>query len=320
MRPLQRYLLKEYRDAVAARAGTCLFPTVHDFVATGSLQDFRLVTSGVTHGGIRLSAVATTGHRIVLTDHDNATILLPWRGRIGTHDGRQALDAGREALLIPRPGRRITSPAPGYLGLVVQIPRARLDAALAAAGLAGEWRWPGMLPTSHGAGAAIRRHLLHLVDEFDHGTPPFAGSDQAAAAAVEQLCTLLLASLRAPETAPGGGRALGTALRHVRQAEAFFEAHAGEPVSLADVAEAVGIGERSLQLAFRAVRGTTPREALAVIRLERARAMLLRPAEGARVKEVAIQTGHGHVGRFAAAYRTRFGEMPSETLQRGLGR
>lgn len=320
MQPLRRYLLEEYRDAAAARARTCLFDTVHDFVATGSTQEFRLVTRGVAFGGIRLSAVATTGHRIALTDHDHATLLLPWRGRIGTDDGRQALEAGTEALLIPRPGRRVTSAVPGYLGLVVQIPRARLDAALAAAGLTREWLWPAILPTSDGAGATIRRHLLHLVEEFDHGLPPFAGSDRAAGAAAEQLCALLAAALRGPEAAQGRGRMLGAALRHVRLAEAFLAAHAADPLSLARLAGAAGTGERSLQLAFRAVRGVTPREALAAIRLERARDMLLSPTDGARVTDIAIQTGHGHFGRFAAAYRTRFGETPSETLRRGLSR
>src|SRR5262249_44715892 len=44
----------------------------------------------------------------------------------------------------------------------------------------------------------------------------------------------------------------------VRRAEAYMEAHAAEPITLAEVAGAVGLPLRSLQAAFHAWRGTTP--------------------------------------------------------------
>jgi AraC-like DNA-binding protein len=53
-------------------------------------------------------------------------------------------------------------------------------------------------------------------------------------------------------------------------------------------------------------------------RLEHARDELLSldPAAGVKVIDVALRHGFTHTGRFAAAYRARFGESPSVTLRR----
>jgi transcriptional regulator GlxA family with amidase domain len=49
-------------------------------------------------------------------------------------------------------------------------------------------------------------------------------------------------------------------------------------------------------------------------RLERVRAALLTSEESTSV--VALDAGFTHLGRFAAAYRERFGELPSATRSR----
>jgi AraC-like DNA-binding protein len=53
-------------------------------------------------------------------------------------------------------------------------------------------------------------------------------------------------------------------------------------------------------------------------RLERVREELLSldPAAGVTVTDVALRHGFAHTGRFAAAYRERFGELPSATMRR----
>jgi transcriptional regulator GlxA family with amidase domain len=83
-----------------------------------------------------------------------------------------------------------------------------------------------------------------------------------------------------------------------------------------EVAGAVGVGLRSLQLAFRAVRGEEPRATLARFRLEAARARLQSAHEGDSVTAIAHDCGFAHLGRFAVAYRRAYGERPSETLAR----
>jgi transcriptional regulator GlxA family with amidase domain len=76
-----------------------------------------------------------------------------------------------------------------------------------------------------------------------------------------------------------------------RRAVQFIEAHAMEPVTVADVARAVGVTVRGLQLAFRRYYNTTPRDYLRQVRLERAHRDLQAadPTTGVTVKAIAAR-------------------------------
>jgi transcriptional regulator GlxA family with amidase domain len=129
----------------------------------------------------------------------------------------------------------------------------------------------------------------------------------------EKLVELLAGTdlIQLPE-ASGGGKAQ----RHVRVALEFMHAHYADIISMADVAAACGISIRSLEYAFKSVWGTSPQAALTMIRLDEARSILSKPNEARSVTQAALACGFGHVGRFAAAYRSKFGETPSRTLSR----
>ncbi|MGQ4598384.1 AraC-like ligand-binding domain-containing protein [Nocardia sp. R6R-6] len=109
-----------------------------------------------------------------------------------------------------------------------------------------------------------------------------------------------------------------TVARPIARALDLIEAHAHEPLTVADVAEAVGIGTRALQDGFRRYYDTTPMTFLRDVRLRRVRTDLME-ADPARttVADVAARWGFLHPGRFSALYRARFGEMPSQTLRLG---
>jgi transcriptional regulator GlxA family with amidase domain len=105
----------------------------------------------------------------------------------------------------------------------------------------------------------------------------------------------------------------------VRRAERFIEDNALNAIGLADVALAAGVSPRALQQAFRRFRDTTPMAHLKALRLESARNELARAGEdGDSVASVAFAHGFGSLSRFAADYRARFQESPSETLRRGM--
>ena len=92
-------------------------------------------------------------------------------------------------------------------------------------------------------------------------------------------------------------------------------ARLGQPVSLAEVADAAGVSVRSLNRAFVSHRGVSPMRFLRLRRLDAAnRALLEAEPDGLTVTEVALRCGFSHLGRFACAYRECFGESPSETL------
>jgi AraC-like DNA-binding protein len=107
----------------------------------------------------------------------------------------------------------------------------------------------------------------------------------------------------------------------VRRAERFIEENAVKSIGLADVACAAGVGARALQLAFRRFRNTTPMAHLRALRLELARGELARAgSDGGSVTSVANACRFGSLSRFAADYKARFHESPSETLRRSRAR
>ncbi|GAA4200749.1 AraC family transcriptional regulator [Microbispora amethystogenes] len=102
----------------------------------------------------------------------------------------------------------------------------------------------------------------------------------------------------------------------VRRAVRLIEEHADEPLTVEDIAEAVGVSARALQEGFRRHLEKTPMGYLREVRLERAHAELaVRGPETATVTDVAYRWGFTHLGRFSLAYRQRFGESPSRTLR-----
>jgi transcriptional regulator GlxA family with amidase domain len=104
----------------------------------------------------------------------------------------------------------------------------------------------------------------------------------------------------------------------VRRAEHFIEENARQAIDLEDLAEVAGVSARALQMGFRRFRNTTPMTYLRTVRLQLARTELARAKRnGGSVASIAHLYGYGHLGRFAADYKARFDESPSQTLLRG---
>ncbi len=112
----------------------------------------------------------------------------------------------------------------------------------------------------------------------------------------------------------------GTGPEHerLRKALEFVHDHAREPIGTPEIAAAAGLSPRGLQQSLRRNLGQTPGDVLRAARLDGARTDLLRGApDGTTVAQVARTWGFGHLGRFSASYRARFGELPSESLRTG---
>ncbi|HWS35083.1 MAG TPA: AraC family transcriptional regulator [Actinoplanes sp.] len=83
-----------------------------------------------------------------------------------------------------------------------------------------------------------------------------------------------------------------------------------------DLSAVAGVGVRVLQDAFRRHVGMSPLTYLRRLRLDEVHAELSRSDPGqTNVSEVAYRWGFTHLGRFAGAYRSRFGATPSQTLR-----
>lgn len=99
----------------------------------------------------------------------------------------------------------------------------------------------------------------------------------------------------------------------------WLRAHISEPVSLDVLADVAGVRPRTLQSHFRKHLGTTPVGWIRQARLALARRKLLQSNPDDTVTEIALCSGFGQLGRFAAQYRRQFGELPSETLRHVRG-
>ncbi|WP_194922978.1 helix-turn-helix transcriptional regulator [Catenulispora pinisilvae] len=105
--------------------------------------------------------------------------------------------------------------------------------------------------------------------------------------------------------------------RTVREAIDLVSAEEEATWTIPELAGAVGVTVRALELGFRKELGKTPREFVREQRLLRAHDELLRAhsGDGTTVTGVAGRWGFWHAGRFATWYVERFGVRPVMTLR-----
>ncbi|TYB49131.1 AraC family transcriptional regulator [Actinomadura chibensis] len=163
----------------------------------------------------------------------------------------------------------------------------------------------------------VDRTWRHVCDVLDHATAHGGLHPLAERNLEESLLTAILLGL--PHTAadslaePPPARPPHRLAGVIRD---WVEAHHRSPIGVADIASAAGIGVRQLQAICHDEWGMTPTQLLRGIRLDHARTALLAASPGPRtVTEVAEAAGYVHMSRFAAHYRQRFGETPSQTLR-----
>src|SRR5204862_7780168 len=93
--------------------------------------------------------------------------------------------------------------------------------------------------------------------------------------------------------------------------------HVTEGVSVAQVSTVAGVNERSLRNAFYDLDTTRPKRYMKLWQPDQVR-RALRSADVPRATVTDVATCHGfyELGRFAGAYKSLFGEAPSETLSK----
>jgi AraC-like DNA-binding protein len=192
-----------------------------------------------------------------------------------------------------------------------------------AAGAPGRRAEPVRLTGHRPHSAAAARRLRHSVGYLrDHvlSDPGFADQPLIASTAAQHLAAGVLAAF--PNTALTDPTATDRRDAHpatLRLALSYIDDHAGEPLTVADIAAAAHVTVRALQYAFRRHLDTTPLAHLRRVRLSHAHAELLAasPLDGTTVTEVAARWGFLHPGRFATLYRRAYGRPPHRTLAEG---
>jgi AraC-like DNA-binding protein len=174
--------------------------------------------------------------------------------------------------------------------------------------------WVGTLPESPRM-ATLRSTVGWMAGEIDRAGSPLVVPGKSRLHAQRLLSSLIVECLA--EASPADSEpVLDLSRDQVDRAETWIEAHLSDAITVDDVAEAVGVGVRSLQRSFKRVLGCSPQAFLIDRRLEEARRRLLGATSDATVTAVATNLGFFELGRFAQRYRERFAETPSATLAR----
>lgn len=250
----------------------------------------------------------------------------------------------------------IVSPPHGFrLLLPLHEPAADTSGGSAADPLAGPWDRPAPPQPRAGSGllllsfdgAMVHSALRHrhqrlppaaaLVRQVPLETPPaasllslcrwltkemerpgsFLRTRSAVSASLERVLLSLFVELLVSGKTDGVQAPQDLAECNVCRIEAWIEAHLDRDIGIDDLAAAAGTSGRSVQIAFRRLRGCTPLQAVQRRRLEHARRLHEAAALQTSVTSTALDCGFSHLGRFSRAYHTVFGEKPSQTLARG---
>ncbi|MCU7724541.1 AraC family transcriptional regulator [Actinoplanes sp. KI2] len=237
----------------------------------------------------------------------------------------QARHAGHEVVAGPStgvvfgPGNPVHVVHANSATLAVKIKRGALErelAGLLGRSVAGPIELPPVVDLSIGPGHSWARLVRLLRDELAH-----RGSLIHQPLIAEQLRSSvlsgLLLSIPHRYLAELTGPATAGPPRAIRRVVDAVHDEPERPFSVSDLATIGGMSVRSLQEGFRRHLACTPMAYLQQVRLLQARETL-RQADprGSTVAAVAHRWGFAHLGRFASAYRERFGEAPSDTLRR----
>jgi len=105
----------------------------------------------------------------------------------------------------------------------------------------------------------------------------------------------------------------------MRRFYALLETHPDGVLHTLEICKAIGVSNRTLTTCCNEALGMSPHRFLKLRQLHLARRGLRLADPTARtVTEIATEYGFWDLGRFAAAYRELFGELPSETLSQGV--
>jgi AraC-like DNA-binding protein len=122
----------------------------------------------------------------------------------------------------------------------------------------------------------------------------------------DNLMLYLLLGLHHNHTARLQQQRAAAAPINVRRAEDFMRAKTSTPLTVVEIAEAAGCSVRALQVAFQRFRGTTPMAALRRIRLDQARAEMLRNGRSESIASIAAGYGFSTPSRFAQLFRRTY--------------
>jgi AraC-like DNA-binding protein len=292
-----------------------------DFPSAPTSGTFEMQLNALTVGRL------TCGHmrfrdavRIETAEPENYHIDIPTGGRATMRAGLGSPIHGTEKTAgIFMPGRPVEiDSGEQFAQLALMIPRDQLQLEvenLLGNELSRPVEFSGEIDLMT-PGAQVITQALRMIDEASDQEGGLLAHPLAAQRLEQALMYSLLfaqphnysAALAAPSPAAG--------VRPVSQAVELLRNNPAHPWTVTELAAEVSLSVRSLQEGFRRSLNTAPMAYLRQLRLEKVHEELRTAAPGTlSVTEVAAHWGFAHLGRFAAVYRIKFSEHPSDTLR-----
>lgn len=171
--------------------------------------------------------------------------------------------------------------------------------------------------------SGLMRRLLNMhksIGQLAHDTPDILGLSEVSRALENELIHILVRCLAEGHflEPTAGGRRHDTILTRFVE---FLEANFDRPLYLTEICTAIGAAERTLRASCEEHLGMGPIRYLTLRRMHLVRRALLH-SDPSNTTVTKIVTDHGfwELGRFSVAYRTLFGESPSDTLRQPIYR
>jgi AraC-like DNA-binding protein len=241
---------------------------------------------------------------------DRVFAYLPIEGSVKFSAAEEHLSAGPGEVALLAPGIPYHFEATPIRCLVIEVRADRILEELKIKGFPGtaivSREWPVHSPEATSL-SSLGRFFLSELKDTSRPPPSTRYLRRMEAVLLTLLARALAGSLpESPETSIGK--------RSLAEVDAWLQEHITLPCTAAELAAFTGLSLRSMQRGFLRHFHSTPKAYLQALRLDSARKALLAGRGRVSITEVAPDFQFHHLGRFASAYRTRFGESPSETL------
>jgi AraC-like DNA-binding protein len=257
---------------------------------------------------------------LIAPELDGYHVTIPTAGLVRTRHAGHDVVAGVSAGAIFGPGQPAQARYDAHSAeLNVKISRTALEGELAAL-LGRTVKGPIGLPPAIDVGAGTAqswRRLLELLTAERADPGSLIWRPVIAEQLRRSVLNGLLLSVHHPYTEELSATPPTSPPRTVQRVVDAIHDAPEQAFTVTDLATIAGVSVRTLQEGFRRYVGCAPMAYLQSVRLGRAHEALQRedPAR-VTVAAVAHRSGFAHLGRFATAYRARFGVSPSETLRR----
>ncbi|MDF3308937.1 AraC family transcriptional regulator [Rhodococcus sp. T2V] len=271
------------------------------------------VAEAVELGPVKITHIGWGADVSIRSDHPGAyAVNVPLSGHLESVTGRnEVLSApGSGTICPPDTSTLITNWSEECSIIGVRVDRDHLHREMSRILARPDIQLPPQIDVTTENGAswlALVRSLLKQMLESDGVLNNALVAEQLSGAVTT---ALVLAAV------PDDGAGVGCARpRIVKRVVDEIHADPSRAWTAADMAEVAGVSVRRLQEGFRDYVGVSPRDYLLDVRLERVHDDLLRANGAQTVADVAMRWGFTHTGRFAAAYRRKYGVAPSEALR-----